>query len=141
VNTVHQPGPARTLLGAAVGATLLVGLLSAAVAAMTVGRDGSLGAVVGLGLVLGFLLVGQLPVAQVAAGRRALGVGLLLFLYSSRVLLLLIALRAFSVDGRVDREALGLTVVACALAWTAGTVWTALRWRPMVVEPEEVARS
>jgi hypothetical protein len=79
--------------------------------------------------------VGQLPVAQVARGRRALGAALLVFLYSTRVVLLLVAFRVFSVAGQVDRETLGLTVVICALAWTAGTVWAAMRWRPMVVEP------
>jgi hypothetical protein len=27
--------------------------------------------------------------------------------------------------------------MVCALAWTAGTVWSAVRWRPMVVDPED----
>jgi ATP synthase protein I len=132
----HPAGPARTLLGRAVVMTLVAGLLCMAVAAGTAGADGLLGAVVGVGLVLAFLLVGQLPVAQAARGRRALGGALLLFLYTSRVVLLLVAFRVLSVAGAVDRDALGLTVVLCALAWTAGTVWSAVRWRPMVVEPE-----
>lgn len=134
--TRHPAGPARTLLGRAVVLTLLAGLLAMAVATATVGGEGLLGASVGLGLVLGFLLVGQLPVAQVARGRRALGAALLVSLYSTRVVLLLVAFRVLSGAGQVDREALGLTVVICALAWTAGTVWAAVRWRPMVVEPE-----
>jgi hypothetical protein len=36
---------------------------------------------------------------------------------------------------------LGLTVIGTALGWTVGTVWSALRWRPMVVEPEAPERS
>ena len=52
------------------------------------------------------------------------------------MLLLVVAFRVFAGSDEVDRSALGLTVIACALAWTAGTVWTALRWRPMLVEPE-----
>jgi hypothetical protein len=56
-------------------------------------------------------------------------------LYTARVVLLLVALRVLSDADGVDREAVGLTVIAGALAWTAGTVWSAMRWRPLVVEP------
>jgi hypothetical protein len=118
---------ARGLLGPAVLAALAAGVVS--------GRPGAVGASVGLALVVGFLLLGQVPVAQVARGRRGLAAGLLLMLYTARVVLLLVALRVLSDADRVDREAVGLTVIAAALAWTAGTVWSALRWRPLVVEP------
>lgn len=133
----HRPaGPVRTLLGRAMVLTLLAGLVSAAVAAVAVGLDGALAALVGVGLVLGFLLVGQLPVAQVARGRRALGAALLVSLYSTRLLLLLLTWRVLSASDTVDRRTLGLTVVVCALAWTAGTVWSAMRWQPVLIEPE-----
>ena len=133
---LRPPGPVRTMLGRAVWLTVVVGLVCAVVAGVAAGADGVRAALVGLALVLGFLLIGQLPVSQVAAGRRVLAAGLLLSLYSTRLLLVLIAIRLVSEAGAVDRRALGLTMVACALAWTAGTVWTALRWRPMLVEPE-----
>jgi hypothetical protein len=127
----------RTLLGPAVLLTALTGLVAVAVAAVTSGSDGALAALLAVGIVLGFLVVGQLPVAQVARGRRAVGSALLLLLFTSRVMLLLVAFRVFYSSDAVDREVLGLSVIACALGWTAGTVWSALRWRPMVVEPEE----
>lgn len=119
--------------------TLVAGLVCAVVAAATAGRDGLLAALVGLALVLGFLLVGQLPVAQAARGRRVLATALLILLYTTRVLLLLLAFRIFTAADQVDLTSLGATVVVCALAWTAGTVWTAIRWRPMVVEPDPSA--
>lgn len=128
-------GTERTLLGRAVVLTLLVGLVSVGLAAAA-GRAAVLAALLALGLVLGFLLIGQLPVAQVARGRRRVGAALLVVLFTIRVLLLLVAFRVFYVSDDVDRKVLGLTVIACALAWTAGTVWAALRWRPMVVEPD-----
>jgi len=134
--TQRPTGPVRTLLGRAVVLTVLAGLVCAVVAAAAVGRDGALAALVGVGLVIGFLLVGQLPVAQVARGRRVWGAALLVSLYSTRLLLLLLAWRVLSASDIIDRRTLGLTVVVSALAWTAGTVWSAVRWRPVLIEPE-----
>ncbi len=134
--TPRPAGPVRALLGRATVLTVLAGLGCAAVAAAVVGADGVLAALVGVGLVLGFLLVGQLPVAQVASGRRALGAALLVFLYTTWVLLLILAWRVLSRSDAFDRQTLGLTVVVCALAWTAGTVWSALRWQPVLIVPE-----
>ena len=131
---------ARGLLGPAVLAAVTVGVLAVAVAAAVAGGPGATGAAVGLALVVGFLLLGQVPVAQVARGRRGLGAALLLLLYTARVGLLLVALRVLSDADGVHRGAVGLTVIAAALAWTAGTVWSALRWQPLVVEPEVTER-
>lgn len=127
---------ARGLLGPAVLATLAVGALAVVVAAAVAGGPGATGASIGLTLVVGFLLLGQVPVAQVARGRRGLGAALLLLLYTARVVLLLVALRVLSDADGVHRGAVGLTIIACALAWTAGVVWSALRWRPLVVDPD-----
>jgi hypothetical protein len=134
--TVRPGRTERTLLGPAVVLTLVAGTASVAVAWAAVGAEGRRAALVAVGMVLGFLLVGQLPVAQVARGRRRLGAALLVLLFVVRLLVLLVAFGVFYVADGVDREALGLTVITCALAWTAGTVWSALRWRPMVVDPE-----
>ena len=124
----------RPLLGPAVVGALAVAL-GCVVVALVVEGPGSLGAVaLGSGLVLGFLLVGQLPVSQAARGRRGLGAMLLLLGYTTRVALLLVAFRLVIRSGSPDREVLGLTVVAVALGWTAGTVWSFLRWRPAVVD-------
>jgi len=127
---------ARGLLGPAVLAALAAGGLAVVVAAVVAGAPGAAGAAIGLALVVGFLLLGQVPVSQVARGRRGLGAALLLLLYTARVMLLLVALRVLSDADGVHRGAVGLTVIACALAWTAGTVWSAMRWRPLVVEPD-----
>ena len=136
--TGARPGTsARGLLGPAVLATLLAGAVAVLVAGLVAGVAGATGALVGAGLVLGFLLLGQVPVAQVARGRRSLGAMLLVLLYTVRVVVLLAALRALSVSDTVHRTSIGVTVIACALAWTAGTVWSALRWQPVLVEPAD----
>ena len=128
----------RALLTSAVAMTGLVGLSCVGLAVLARGRGGLLGALLGVALVLAFLLLGQLPVSQVARGRRKTGTGLLVLLYLARVVLLVAAyiLITFTPEGVLDRGSLGLTVIASALGWTGGTVWAALRWHPMLVEPE-----
>ena len=130
-------GPARTLLTRAVVLTALTAALAVVLAALVRGGPGGLGAAAGGTLVLCFLLVGQLPVAQVARGRRRLGVALLVVLFVVRLMVLVVGYGVVvTAPGAVDRDALGLTVIGAALAWTAGTVWSALRWRPILVEPD-----
>ncbi len=87
-------------------------------------------------LVLGFLLLGQVPVAQAARGRGGLGAALLLIGYLARVVALLVAFVLVVVDGSLDRRVLGLSVMGVALGWTAGTVWSWWRWQPPVVDVE-----
>jgi ATP synthase protein I len=129
----------RTLLTRAVGLAALTGAAALAPAALLRGVEGLAGAVLGVALVLAFLLLGQLPLAQAARGRRGIGAALLLALYAGRVALLLVTYRLVVAGaGDVDPDAVGLTVIACGLAWTTGTVWSALRWRPLVVEPDRV---
>ena len=137
-----RTGPLRELLGPAVSMTALAGLACALVAPVLVGRPGVAAAAAGCMLVLAFLLVGQVPVHQAGRGRRRTGAALLVLLYALRVLLCLAALSLVTTAGRpgLDRRVLGVTVVVCALAWTAGTVWAALRWRPLVVVPDGAAR-
>lgn len=124
----------RALLGPAVLAALAAGLVCAAVAGVTDGVGGLGAACLATALVLCFLLVGQLPVAQAVRGRRGLGAMLLLLGYFLRVLVLLVALVAVREAGSPDRQVLGLTVITVALGWTAGTVWSWLHWRPPVVD-------
>lgn len=129
-------GLRRALLGRAVVMTLVVGGLATVTAGLARGGEGVVGALVGMVLVLGFLLAGQLPLGLVARGRSRLGTALLVLVYTVRLMILLLAFRLFSVAEDVDRTVLGLTVIACALAWTMGAVWSALLWRPLVVEPD-----
>lgn len=136
--TGRATGTERVLLTRAVVLTAAVGALAAALGLALRGAGGLAGGLAGAGLVLAFLLVGQLPVAQVARGRRRLGSFLLVALFVARVMILVVAYAAVvSGGGSPDRDVLGVTVIACALAWTAGTVWSALRWRPYVVEPDD----
>jgi len=129
----HSGPHARFLLGRAVVLVAVTGLVAVLVAAVTSGRAGVLGALLGTVLVLGYLLVGQSPISAAARGGQGAGTALLILLYTLRLMVLIILFRAFSVSDAVDGTALGLTMIACGLVWTAGVVWSAMRWRPMVV--------
>lgn len=127
---------ARALLAPGVLGAALAAAGCAVVAGAVVGR-GSLGAVgLGSALVLGFLLVGQLPLARATGAHRGLAGMLLLVGYTARIALLLVAFRLVVTSGFPDRQVLGGTVVVVGLGWTAGTVVSFLRWRPPVVDLE-----
>ena len=134
----ERAGPMRELLGPAVAMTALAGLVCALVAAALVGGPGVTAAAAGCTFVLAFLLVGQVPVHQAGRGRRRTGAALLVVLYALRVLLCVAAFSLVTTAGQqgLDRRVLGVTVVVCALVWTAAAVWAALRWRPVVVVPD-----
>ena len=126
----------RTLLGPAVLGACMVAVVAMAAGAFVAGLSGLGAAALGAGLVLGFLLVGQLPVTAAARGRRGVGALLLLAGYSLRIWLVLVAFTVVSKAGEPDRQVLGLSVIAVALGWTAGTVWSWSRWKPPVVDVE-----
>lgn len=127
---------ARALLTPAVLGATAAWAATAVAALVADGGTGLAAAGLGGGLVLAFLLVGQVPVAQAARGRGMLGAALLLVGYLTRVVLLLVAFVLVVVDGTLDRQVLGGAVMIVALGWTAGTVWSWLHWRPPVVDVE-----
>jgi hypothetical protein len=87
-------------------------------------------------LVLAFLLAGQLPVAEASRGRPGLGALLVLVGYLARVFLLLVVFVLVVNGGFPDRTMFGVDLMVVALGWTAGTVWSLVRWKPPVVDVE-----
>ena len=126
----------RALLGTSVLVALGVAALCMVVGAVVAGTEGLAAAALGGLLVVGFLLLGQLPLVQAAKGRRGLGALMLLFGYLLQVLVLLVVFAVVIASTGVDATVLGLTIIAVAVGWTAATVWRWLRWRPPVVEVE-----
>jgi ATP synthase protein I len=122
-------GTGTALLAVATWVTLAAGLVCSLVAAVGGGTRALVSAVLATGLVLGFLWIGQLPVAAASRGHRALGAALLLLGYTARVAVLLLAFRLFAGAEFLDRRTFGLTIIITALSWTGGGVWSLLRWR------------
>lgn len=132
--TVRRAADARSLLRTAFFVAAAIGFIAIVVGGLVAGVDGLAAAGLGAALVLSFLLVGQFRLAQAARGHAGMGAAWLLFGYVARVLLLLMAFVAVTSAGAPDRRILGMTVIAVALGWTVGAVWTWSRWRPLVVD-------
>lgn len=126
----------RAMLTPAVVGALAATAAGAVVSARADGAAGVAAAVLAGLLVVAFLMAGQLPVAQAARGRRGIGAFLLLVGYLFRVVLLLVVWVLVVDGGFPDRGVFGANLIVIALGWTAGTVWSFLRWRPAVVDVE-----
>ena len=131
---------APALLRLATALTLGTGLVCTLVAGLTSGGLGVLSATLAVAVVLAFLWIGQLPVAQAARGRKRLGAALLILGYTVRVAVVVLALQLFFTSPTVDRRVFGVSVVLCALAWTAGGLWRLATWRSVTIEPARVER-
>jgi hypothetical protein len=109
--------------------TLAVGLGCALVAWAVAGAEGLSGAVVGTVVVVAFFASGTVPVflAGEAGLRAGAGVALLLLTYVLRWLLVLGALALAATSDLVDIAMLGVTVIVCALAWSALQLSAVLR--------------
>ena len=105
--------PRHATLAAGAAGTLLAGLLT--------GRAGALGAACGAAVVVGFLWSGLVPVliTRGTPTRAGLGLSVLLLTYTLRLALVLLALRLAMRTEALDRRALGLSIIACSLVWTA----------------------
>lgn len=99
-------------------AVATLGLAAAVVLAATGGADAAVGAVLGVALTIIFLFAGRIPVRLADNVPPAVSFLLLGLGYVLRVVLLLAALAALRPATWVDSHALGLTVIATALAWS-----------------------
>ena len=117
-----------------------VGAVCIAVAGLVAGGRAGLSAAGAVALVVGFLWLGQLPVAQAARGRKRLGTALLILGYTVRITAVVLALRHVFDSPVLDRRVFGISVVLTALAWTAGGLWRLSTWRPLTIEPERVEK-
>lgn len=107
------------------GLTVLTGAGCALVAGLLVGGRGVLAAAVGALVVLGFFGSGIVPLLLVRGedeGSKGLATGILLLTYTLRLAVAVAVLRVGATTDLVDRRALGLSVIGCALAWTTGQV-------------------
>ncbi|HZY27883.1 MAG TPA: hypothetical protein VFE49_06465 [Jiangellaceae bacterium] len=106
-----------------------VGVVCSAVAWFAVGADGAASAAIGMVIVVGFFWTGTIPVSLTDRARLGAGAGLavLLLTYTMRLAVVLLMLRLLSYVDVIDRRSLGLTIIACALTWSAVHVGTAVR--------------
>ncbi len=101
--------------------TLAVGGASALVAWAGAGLGGLLAGSIATLLVVAFFASGSVPVvlARQAGLRAGAGVVLVLLTYVMRLILALAVLVVAASSDRVDPAALGVTLIVCALTWSA----------------------
>lgn len=98
--------------------TLAVGALCVLVAWLVVGGAGPVSALLGLVMVLVFFLAGAVPLLVVGDGSQSGFAFLVLAMtYVLRILLGVVVYVAATRSPAIDRQAVGLTVIVCALAW------------------------
>ena len=117
--TSAQPSALRVVLRPEV-ATVLAGLVCAAVGSGVAGGRAAAGAGIGAAVVVIFLASSSIPI-RVATGlgiRAGVGLGLLLLTYTLRLMLAIVVIRVGLEADVVDARAFGLTVVACGLTWS-----------------------
>jgi ATP synthase protein I len=108
-------------------ATLAAGLVAVVVAWAVVGSEGPLSAVLGTTIVLAFFGLGTLPLAVAGKGPSGLAWIVLGLGYVLRIVLgVLVYAVAVSSDA-IDRSAVGLTVIGCALVWLNTTLLVGLQ--------------
>ena len=107
---------ARTYRTAAL-ATLAAGLLAVLVAWLAVGAHGPLSAGLGTAIVLAFFGMGSLPLLVVGEGRNGLAWVVLGLGYVLRILVGVVVWAVAVSSSAIDRRAVGLTVIGCALVW------------------------
>ncbi len=124
VPAVPDPGPARTGLPTAAGATLALGVVCTVVAGLDSGATGAVSAAGGAALVALFFWTGLLPVLLTRGqeGRAALGLLVLLVNYTLRLVVALVGLQALERAGLIDPRVLGITVILATLVWTSAQV-------------------
>ena len=118
-----QPARRRQPLAAARPAlllTLAAGAGCAVAAAVVAGSGGLWAAVAATALVIAFFASGALPVvlARHLPPNGMAGAGVLIVTYSLRLALIFIVLGVLTTADGVDTRWLGLTLMACALAYT-----------------------
>lgn len=127
--------------------TLAAGLACSLAGWAAAGTDGLAGGLVATVIVVAFLTTGLIPIriTQGADVRAGLGLAVLLLTYTLRLALALMALALISQAGFADTRWLGMTIIACALSWSAVHVAHAVRasrHEPTVVpEPSATLRS
>lgn len=124
---------AAGMLRGALVPTLGVGAAGAVVAGLVSGVQGVVGAVLGVTVVVVFFGLGLLVLRRCAGLEPALVLLIALGLYAAKVILiggsLLLVDASGVLDGVASSMALGLTAIACTLAWTTGQIVGATRAR------------
>jgi hypothetical protein len=109
--------------------TSVVGLICSAVAWVAAGPKGLVSGLLATLLVVAFFWSGLVPIYVTRAldAKVGIGLGVLLLTYTLRIALIVLVLRLAARSESLDGRWLGVTLIACALTWTAVHVAVVVR--------------
>jgi hypothetical protein len=102
--------------------TSAVGLAGTAAGTAARGSDGLWSGLLALALVLAFMTAGSLPfvvAGDTTQGRGGVAFVILGLTYALRLVVALVVLKLAARSHVLDRQVIGLVVIACAVAWTS----------------------
>ena len=133
-----QSNDARILRGAAMAAAP-VGLVATVVSAVVAGEKGLTGALVALGAVVVFFVLGFVALMRITRDRPQLAMSAGMLVYAVQILLIGVFIIVFSGTTLFNGRAFALTLLATVLAWVAGQVRQTLTSRMLYVDPQATA--
>lgn len=130
-----QANDVRVLKSAALP-TLVVGLVAVVVAFLIAGGKGALGAFLGLVLVAVFFSISVVAVSYASRVSPQVMAMAAVGSYVVKVIVLMIALRAFGDTTAWNPRAFAWGVVVCTIVWTAAEVRAFVKTKMLYVDPD-----
>ena len=132
---------ATAMLRGALVPTLVVGTLCLVVWGLVSGAQGAVGALAGLALVVVFFALGLIVLRRCARLEPTLVLLVAMGLYTAKVVLIGGSLLYIQASGLLDdiasNLALGVTAIACTLAWSVGQIVGFVRAREPIFDIDE----
>ena len=89
----------------------------------------------GMVLTLIFFIFGQYVIGKVLTTRPELGLGVAMIVYLTQLIVLLVLIKLLRNAVWLDGKVFGISILACTLAWTIGSVWVMATHKTTVIEP------
>lgn len=115
--------------------TAIAGVICIVFSAIFAGGGGLLASVIGAIVVLLFFGLGQFAVAWVLRNRPEIAMGAALLVYLIQMIFLFVLMIVLKDATFFNSKVFALTIVVCALVWTASAVTTLVKSNVLYVEP------
>lgn len=89
----------------------------------------------GMFLTLAFFIFGQYVIGKVLLTRPELGLGVAMIVYLTQLIVLLVLIKLLRDATWLNGQYFGISILACTLSWTIGSVWVMSKHKTTVIEP------
>lgn len=115
--------------------TAIAGVICIVLFTIFAGGSGALASVIGAAVVLLFFGLGQFAVAWVLRNRPEISMGAAVLVYLIQMIFLFVLMIILKDATFFNSKVFALTIVVCALVWTAAAVTTLVKSNVLYVEP------